>query len=106
MRVFTKTPQGSPFAVELCKIIDYYVLKSIKTKATAHQSPVYDFHLFNKLVPYSVLAAELQQLFAQLPHQAFDAVGEPQSSEASMAGSCMWPTKSAKDRDLTEIRKY
>ena len=108
LKIFTKTPQGSPFGEELALIVDYYIQKSIKSKPLASQQQVYDITLFHKLIPYSSLAEELHHLFMVLPHQAFNDQGDHLPEEdAAMTDSCLWRNKSiSKGKDQQEIRKY
>lgn len=56
--MFVTSPKGSAFSKELNKILDYYVVKSLKYSVIMEKE-IYDKVLYNKIIPFSVLCTEL-----------------------------------------------
>jgi hypothetical protein len=98
LKIFVTTPKGCPFSIELNKILEYYVMKSLINKSDSEKEE-YDKALYNKLIPYSILCHELKNLFLALPKLAFLENGEynPKfdSKDASLKESCLFAQKGA-----------
>ena len=59
-------------------ILRFYIDKTLRIEAGGNtKEVVYDQILYQRLVPYSCLAAELVEKFTVLPHEAFLSTGAP-----------------------------
>ena len=76
LRIFVSTPPDCSFAKELQTILDFYKEQSVLKAKDNKRAIEYDYNLYCKLVPYSVLAKELHQKLIILPSKAFDFRGE------------------------------
>ena len=74
VRQFCQTNDNSDFSKELKVVMDFYVSRVLRKKATIERLDI-TFDMYNRLVPYSLLCDELIDKFLNFPKKAYDSDG-------------------------------